>query len=180
LGYVEKTAESIAGSIKKNYPESSSVEVLRYALIAFINLIIVLIFVLTIALITGHLLNALTAVIAFPLVRYFSGGLHLRSSMVCNIISSILILFSVYTPLSYWYTGFTLNLLTILFLALYAPSGIKKSKLPKSSYPILKVIAILIVSTNLIFHSPVLSIAFFLQSITTIPAFSNILDRTNW
>jgi accessory gene regulator B len=180
LAYVERMAESIAGSIKKNNPDSSSIAVLRYALIALINLLIIVFVVLTIALSTNHFSNAVVAIIAFPLVRYFSGGLHLRSSMICNIISAILILFSIYTPLNYWYNGFILNLLTILFLALYAPSGIKKSKLPKSSYPILKVIAVLIVSTNLLFHSPVLSIAFFLQSITTIPAFSNILDRTNW
>jgi accessory gene regulator B len=134
--------------------------------------------VLVISVITGDFVNAIVAVLAFPALRYFSGGFHLNSAAACNIISATLVMIAIYTPVNYWYTGIILNLLSMIILFVYAPSGIKKSKLPKSSYPFLKVIAVAIVSTNLLFQSPVLSIVFFLQAITTLPAFKYLMDRT--
>jgi accessory gene regulator B len=180
MGFVDTLASRIAESIQKNNPNSSSIAVLKYALIALLNLTIIMSSVLIIAAITGRVVDAVVAVLAFPLLRYFSGGLHLRSSTICNIISAILVLVSIYMPINYWYNGLILNLLTILILALYAPSEIRKSKMPKEQFPILKFIAIFVVSTNLFFHSPVLSIVFFAQSVTTIPFFVNILGRTKW
>ncbi len=177
---VEQLAEKLAISINKKNPNSSSIIVLRYALVSLINLIIIMGFIIIVGLVSGRIVEAVVAVVAFPALRYFSGGLHLRSSMICNIISAIFMLISIYAPLHYWYTGFIINLISFSILFLYAPSGVQKSKISKSQYPMLKLVALLIVSSNLIFHSPVLSIAFFAQSITTIPKFADILDRTNW
>lgn len=177
---VDKFSDYLASSIKRNNPDSSSIVVLRYALNALINLIIIMFVVLVIASLTGAFFKASVAVIAFPLVRYFSGGLHLKSSTICNVISASLVLLSIYTPLEYWYNGFILNLLAIMLLLLFAPSGIKRSKLPKSSYPILKGVSVAIVSTNLLFHSPVLSIVFLLQALTTVPVFARLMERLNW
>jgi accessory gene regulator B len=177
---MDNIARKIAISIQKNNPKSSSLAVLEYALISLINLILIMGSVLFIALITGRFVDAIVAVLAFPLLRYFSGGLHLKSANICNVISAALILISIYISITYWYTGIILNIIAMILLLLYAPSDIKKSKMKKNQYPLLKIIAILIVASNLLFQSPILSFVFFLQSITTIPVFIHILDRTDW
>ncbi|QGQ96764.1 hypothetical protein EHS13_18710 [Paenibacillus psychroresistens] len=177
---VYRLADNIAQSIRRNDPESSSIEVLRFALIALINAVIVIGSMLVVGALTGHFLDTLIASFAFPVLRYFSGGMHLRSSALCNVISVVIIAICVYTPMEYWYNGLVLNALSIGFLAIYAPSGIKQSKMKKENYFILKCIAILIVSTDFIFHSSVLSIALFAQSVTTVPIFEKWLDRINW
>jgi accessory gene regulator B len=176
---VENVAESIAYWINHKNPESSSIAVLRYALIALINQAIIVCIVLIITLITGDLLKGLLGITVMPILRHYSGGMHFKSNQICNIVTAIIILLSIYFPISYWYNGFILNIISLVILMIYAPSGIKKSKLPKSKYPRLKWISILIVGSNLLFNSPMIAILFFIQSLTTITGFQAILDRRN-
>jgi accessory gene regulator B len=173
---IETIANRIAVSINNNHPESSSVAVLKYALIAVINLIVTMSIVFIIAAITGDVIPAIVAIVAFPVLRYVSGGLHLSSSNMCNILTASFMLIAIYTPNNFWYNGFILNILTIIVLFLCAPSGIKRSKLDKKYYPILKFIAILLVSTNFLLQSHVLSIVFFIQSLTTTKLFQICIE----
>lgn len=166
-------AEYLANLIRKSNPEASSFAVLRYALITVLNSLLIILVVILIGAVTGHLLASILAVLAFPTLRYFSGGLHLKSSTICNIISVIIILICVYTPMPYWYNGIVLNIISIVFLMLFSPSGIKQSKIKPQYYKYLKLIALCIVSANFYFQLPVLSLAFFAQSITTMPVLRN-------
>jgi accessory gene regulator B len=176
---IEKTAEAIASWVRKNNPNSSSVAVLKFGVIAVINLSIVVCLVLVVAAFTGNLLDSIVASLLFPILRQFSGGMHFRSTTICNIVTAIFILIAIYTPISYWYNGFILNAFAIMLLGVFAPSGIKKSKMPKSKYPQLKLIAILIASSDFLFQSPVLALVFFIQSLTVTPIFQWMLDRRN-
>jgi accessory gene regulator B len=180
IDIITKLSEYLADSIRNSNPQASSFIVLRYALITILNALLIISIVVFIGIMTGKLLLSIVAVFAFPVLRYFSGGMHLKSSTICNIISTVIILICVYTPISYWYTGVVLNILSIVCLLLFAPSGIKQSKMKKENYKYLKLIALFIVSLNFFFQLPVLSMAFFAQSITTMPVFEKWLDRLNW
>lgn len=173
---VERLAETLAKSIFNNYPNSSStIPVLRYALIAVINQLITISLVLIISALTGDILSGLTVIIAFPILRYVSGGLHLQSSNLCNILTATFMLLAIYMRIDYWYNGLVLNIVSIVILAINAPSGIKRSKLDKKYYPVLKVIAISVVSMNFIFQSHVLAVIFLIQSLTTTKLFQMVV-----
>ncbi|MDD9266016.1 accessory gene regulator B family protein [Paenibacillus sp. GCM10023248] len=172
---VEKTANYIAQSINK-YDSSRSVTVMAYILKPFLNVLVTIAYVLIIAALTSHFLDALSCVWAFPLLRHISGGMHFKSNTVCNIISSLFILTSVYSPVIYWNTGFIINIIAIMILLIWAPNGVSGTMDPKN-YPLLKGAAILIVSTNFLFQSHILSVAFLIQAITTIPISQKVIHK---
>ncbi|MFX3633010.1 MAG: accessory gene regulator B family protein [Candidatus Pristimantibacillus sp.] len=174
---VELLSEKIAIAIKSADPDASSIAVLKYSLINLINLWIFMAVVLIISLFTGDVTRALVAIIAFPLLRYFSGGLHFKSMNVCNVISSILVLICVYCSISFWYTGLVINVLALIILLITAPSNMGRNTLDKKYYPLLKLIVGIIVSSNFLFNSEVLSLVFFIQALTTIPTMQKLLDK---
>lgn len=176
LNAVERFSEELALSIHSHAKNSSSVAVLKFALINMINLLIVMVMVLIICIITGDLVSGLIAFFAFPILRYFSGGLHFKSAYVCNVVSALMILSAVYIPVSFRSVGIWMSAASIILLLIYAPSGVKRSRLDPKYYPVLKVIAVLIVGTSLILQSALLAKIFFLQSLTLIRALQRALD----
>lgn len=177
MDLVEQSATKVAQYINRNVDNASSVAVLKMSLITVINFFIVAFGVIIVCLFTGRLAEGVIALICAPLLRYFSGGIHMKSAQLCNLISLIIILVAAHLSISYAYTGLGLTIAAMLILLLYAPQGILNlSRLKAQYYPILKLIAIIIVATNLLFQSPVLAIAFFLQSITIIPLAQKLVD----
>ncbi|MBU7319041.1 accessory gene regulator B family protein [Paenibacillus oleatilyticus] len=176
---IENIAESLAIKINKNYPESSSVAVLKFGLIGLLNLLFSVIIVLLIGGLTDHFSVAVLAVLGFPLLRYYSGGIHFSSANLCSLVTSFFMLISMYYNVEYWYNGLILNVISIILLLLYAPAGIKKSNIKKEHYPRLKFISALIVLSNLFFQSEVLTTAFFIQSITTTPVVQGLVRKIN-
>lgn len=179
MNRVEHLATYLAESIQRNNPQSSSVPVLRFALISAINTMITILIVLMVTSITGHFLSGIMAVIAFPLLRYVSGGLHLKSPNLCNVVTASFMLLAIYIPADYWYTGIGLNVLAFTILLINAPSGMKRNTMSPQYYPLLKVIALVIVSSNFVIQSPVLSLVFFIQSLTTSSLSQKLIDRIN-
>lgn len=174
---VDALSERIAIAINAAAPNASSVAVLKYSLINLINLAIFMVIVLVISLLTGHFGDALIAIIAFPLLRYFSGGLHFKSSQLCNVISSLLVLFCVYLSIDFWYTGLVINSIALLILIATAPANVPRSNLSKKQQPLLKLACAIIVSSNYLFQSDVLSLVFIVQALTTLPGLQKLLDK---
>ncbi|MEC0248882.1 accessory gene regulator B family protein [Paenibacillus chitinolyticus] len=173
MDVVDKIAIHFAETIHKNAKESSSVAVLKYAIAAVLNFLVFFLIVTFICSVTGHFIDGLIASLAFPALRYFSGGFHLKSATACNVISAALVLLAVLTPIGWnWW----IVLLAATILAFTAPNNVKRSKLPAKYYPVLKIIAVGIVLSNFIFHSDVLAKVFLLQSLTTLGVFQKILD----
>ncbi|WP_430039569.1 accessory gene regulator B family protein [Paenibacillus ehimensis] len=175
---VESVAERVAIYIS-DQPGSSSVAVLKYGLVTLINFILTILIVLSITTITGDLISGLIAIIGFPILRYVTGGLHLKSAILCNLVTSFFMLLSVYLYIDYWYNGFILTLISMLILFIFAPSGIKRSNLGRQYYPLLKISAVLIVGTNLLFQSHVLALVFFIQALTTASFSINFVKKLN-
>lgn len=177
MGRVEASAAKMAEYINRNVENASSVAVLQMSLITIINFFIVTFVVLFICIFTGQFTAGIIAVLSTPFLRYFCGGIHMKSAQLCNVISIILILIAVHLPIQYTYAGLSLTILAIIILLLYAPQGIRNvSRLEAKYYPILKLISVLIVASNFYFQSPLLAAVFFMQCLTILPLAQKLVD----
>lgn len=174
----EFLANRISVYIHNNVKDASSIAVLKYALQNLFNAIFVNIITLTICALTGHFIDGLIAVTGFPILKYFSGGIHLKSSSSCIAFSSVLMFIAVYIPIDFWYTGLLFfTFASIAILLLRAPAGIHGiSKIKEEHYYILRIIAVLIVSVNFFLQWPVLSWVFFLQSLLCLNSAQRFVD----
>lgn len=172
MNILDKTATYLAKSIRNNHKESASEEVLFYSLIILLNTMSIVFIVSMVGLITGHFHESITALFMYALLRYFSGGVHLNSSITCIIVSSILLISIAHIPLPYWYTGFVLNLISLVIILRLAPKGLENvSRITPKYYPVLKLISAAIICSNFLFHSDVLSLVFITQAVSlTTPA----------
>jgi accessory gene regulator B len=167
MNILDKSAIHIAKSIRRNNPNAASEEVLKYPLIVILNTLSVIIIVLLISLVTSHIPEALAVLFFYPVLKYFSGGFHLKTSLTCIMYSSIVTLIIAHISFEYQKAGFIMNIISILILIIYAPTGKDKtSGLDPKYYPVLKIIAILLVASNFLMQSSLLSLTFFLQTLT--------------
>ncbi len=172
MNILDNTASYLAKSIRNNHKDSASEEVLFYSLVIVLNTISIIFIVSMVGLITGNFLESITALLIYALLRYFSGGVHLNSSITCIIVSSFLLISIAHIPVTYWYTGFLLDLISLVIILRLAPQGLENvSRIAPKYYPVLKLISVAIICSNFLFHSDVLSLIFITQAVSlTTPA----------
>jgi accessory gene regulator B len=166
---IENVADRLAVVIKKSNPEkTASVAVLKYGLIIFLNFMTTVGLALIIGLIIGNIGEVAIALIAFLILRTFSGGVHFNTALQCTIVSSLVIVTTTLPNLSP--IGILIaNIISCILILVYAPSRLEKqSNFPKKYYPALKLLSLLIVSANFLVQSEVLSLVFLVQSISLI------------
>lgn len=166
---INAVATRLATQIKKSVPEHpSSVEVLKYSIAFLLNAVLTTLLTLVIASALGKFAESAVALAGFALLRQFSGGIHLKSGLLCIIISTTgaltLAFVQLDKPLLY-----VLTILSLLLALWFAPSRIERqTRIPHHYYPLLKYISMLIIASNLVFHSSVLAASFFVQCLTLI------------
>lgn len=166
---VEVIALRIARALKRIEPEkTASIDVMKFALEAIINAFITLVFIAIIGLITGKPGETLLGFGAFALLRFFSGGLHLKSAMHCSIISAILISTAPHIPLTSNFI-IIIQLVTLVLILIFSPSNIEgHARIPQKYFFILKIVSAIIVSLNLLLMSSTLCVVFAIQALTLI------------
>lgn len=178
MNIIDRSALQLAKAIRRNDPNAASEAVLNYALVIVLNTICTIAIVLIVNLLTGYLIEGIITMFAFALLRSFSGGLHLKSSLFCTLFSAASLILISHIEIGYMYIGLILDLISIAILLVYAPKGFEnRSRLDPKYYPFLKVASILIVAANFYIHSPLLSLAFFTQALTTTRAAYFILSK---
>lgn len=167
---VDNIALSIAQRIKNTVPNHpSSVNVLKYALIVILNAVFGVVLSLLTSLFTGKTSEVILIIIAFALLRQLSGGYHIKSSDGCVIFSVMLFTTLSLFPTLDWVYIVIINSISALLALAYAPSKIdRQSKIPKRYYPYLKIASVLLISTNFLFLSSTISLAFLAQCISLI------------
>jgi accessory gene regulator B len=151
-----------------NYEKTASLEVLKFGLLLFINFISIVFISLSIGLITGKLTETLVTLVAFALLRACTGGYHLKSSILCIFYSSALMSIIPHVPMNLL-AVYVLIIISILLILIFAPFGMEnQSNIPKRFYPLLKIIGVLLVATNLFILSSTLAVCFFVQSVMLI------------
>lgn len=175
MGIIERIATYLAISIRQNDPNAKSEAVLKFALIIAINTFITVFLVLFIGFVTQHLIDSIVVLFSFMFLRYFSGGAHLNSSMSCTIASAVILTLLTLIQVDYYYIGITLNILALVIVFIKAPSGIEKVRKVSSKHiSMLKYVSLLIVFSNFLIKSPLLSTVFFIQAVTLF----SIVDKT--
>jgi accessory gene regulator B len=164
---IDSMAEKIALSIKKtNEENTASVAVMKFALIIFINTFSTIFFAMLIGLLTSKPLETVLALFAYALLRIFSGGYHFKSSAQCILVSAVTISVIPHVPLNSIWSSYLL-ISSFIIVSIFAPSNIKDvTRIPEKYYFVFKIISIIIVSSNFFINSYILTLAFFLQSIT--------------
>ncbi|MGO4375415.1 accessory gene regulator B family protein, partial [Paenibacillus sp. MCAF20] len=123
---------------------------------------------LLIGVFTGRVFEVAIVLIGFALLRQASGGLHLKSGLKCVAVSTAGATILSFVELSQVYMLASTGIAVTLAL-IFAPTNIEKqSRIPHKYYPALKLLAVLMVSSNFLIQSDVLAAAFLAQGITLI------------
>jgi accessory gene regulator B len=166
MNFIDRSALAIARTIRKNYSEAGSEYALKYSMSLIINTTIAVTITLIIAAFTNHLREALLVLLFYALLRSFSGGLHLSSSLSCCITTIVVMTSLTHISISYWPYGLILDCISIVILSIKAPDGLEKvSRIDPKYFPLLKIISIFIVGSNFYFQYYLMSTAFFIQSL---------------
>ncbi|MFD1772346.1 accessory gene regulator ArgB-like protein [Paenibacillus rhizophilus] len=159
----------VAFAIKQANPEgTSSIEVMQYSLSILFNTACIIISSLVIGWLTGQWKGTILTLFSIALLRFVSGGVHLKSAKACNIAS--ILTCTIIPHLSSFLDNYILliNGVSLVIMAISAPKPDKNAQLPIKWFPFMKVIAMLLVLSNFFIGSSVIGLAFFVQSLTVI------------
>ncbi|WP_158602275.1 accessory gene regulator B family protein [Cohnella endophytica] len=164
---IENMALKLAIKIKNLEPnQTASVEVMKFSIEALLNNLITLVLVLVLAICTDSVFLALMGLIAFSVLRFFSGGYHFKNSITCSIVSTIIIFVSTQIELSHNYFVL-LSVISLIIVLIYAPANIANhARIDSKYFPLLKIVATIIVLSSVIIVSSTVTLAVFFQSLT--------------
>lgn len=166
---IDALSEKIAVKLKQyNEEETASVEVMKFGLAIVLSGLFTSLLCLTIGFFTGHFLDTIVTLLAFAFLRFFSGGFHFQSSIACTAATCVIVGAIPLVPVS-GQMNLILTLASLALVALFAPSNISgATRMPEKYYPLLKIISIVIVASNLLLHNDLLALTFFVQSLLLI------------
>ncbi|MFD2877475.1 accessory gene regulator B family protein [Paenibacillus rhizoplanae] len=98
---------------------------------------------------------------SFALLRQVSGGAHLRSGIACVLFTVSMFTVLSFVELSSFYV-MLLNAASLLVVLWLAPIGIERqTRISKRHWPKLRIVALLLVASNIVVGSPVIAASFF-------------------
>jgi len=154
-------------------------EVLTFAIFIVLNAVFVTLTVLVVSALTGHFREAALALASYVILRFFSGGMHLPTSNLCNFVSTGVFLLLVHLPVPFWNAGFLLNALALVLVLAYAPTkDIMHLNRLGPKYTIhFKITSIVLVLLNFWIQSPIISMAYFVQAVSLTPPAYKAVER---
>ncbi|NEN86530.1 accessory gene regulator B family protein [Paenibacillus elgii] len=167
---IRRPSRAIATWLKNANPEeTASIEVMEYALSILINISLIIIISLGIGHSMGKYGETALALFSFILLRFFSGGVHIRSSFGCMAITIVLCSTIPRLPVLNKAEMLIFTLLCVCLLLLFAPQVHSEAGFKPELKRLFKIISLCIVSSNLIFWSSIISVSFLIQCLTLIP-----------
>lgn len=165
---IERFSEKLAIVIKTADPEeTNSIAVMKYQLSIFIHLLLVFTTCFIAGGLTGEIHKTVIAFISFVMIRFFSGGRHLKTLEGCLGVSTILI--SIIPHIAVHASLINpINIINALTMLLCAPLLNGRETVTKKAVPYLKVISIILVCSNVYFQSDIFALAFLSQSLLLI------------
>ncbi|QGQ94968.1 hypothetical protein EHS13_08775 [Paenibacillus psychroresistens] len=166
---IENISLRLATIIKNaNEENTASIDVMKYGLLILINGIIISVLSILLGFLFGKPTETLITMISFVMLRMVSGGYHFKTANQCIIISIILMITLPFIPINDKIEG-VLIIVSFVIVLIKAPSSIEKqSRIPKQYYPLLKLIAALLIVTCYFIGSDTITKAFFIQSLLLI------------
>ncbi|AZN40108.1 accessory gene regulator B family protein [Paenibacillus albus] len=162
---LHRAAAALHTRIKDSGAEAPSVPVIVYALEIVFNTVAIALLVLLAGLVTGELLRTAELLVLFALVRFISGGYHLPSNAYCILVSTLVLAalphFNLSDPIMFGLTGASL-----LMMLIFAPANYDTyARISPKYFPLMKLLASLIVAANLLLQSDMLALAFAVQAV---------------
>ncbi|KAF6614361.1 accessory gene regulator B family protein [Paenibacillus sp. EKM102P] len=166
---LDTIALNIATHIKTVVPDHpSSIDVLKHGISVAINTVSIILLTIGISFFTDRMQEALLAMVSFSMLRQIVGGIHLKSNIVCIVVSTVLLTALSFASFNYNWVVIT-SIISIVLILVYAPSRVEgKTRISKQHYPLLKFMGVAIVALNLWLAFPVVAASFFVQSLTLI------------
>ncbi len=147
---IGKISNEIAGYLKKQEPENTpSIAVMAYSLYIILHATITTFFIIFVALFLDSFTVTAYTLLYFIILRFFAGGYHLHSSLLCTVLSVLLICAAplIHIPLEWLPYLIGVNL---LFIIIYAPRNIKGyARIPEKYYSYMKLVSLAVVASNL-------------------------------
>jgi accessory gene regulator B len=167
--WIENLSNKIASKIKLANPDQTTdIEVMSFSLSFLINNILILVLLLLFGTVTDNIHHIIIAMVSFALLRIVTGGYHIKSSSLCVIVSTTILILISYATLNHPLL-IGLNIISLILVAWFAPSKVEnQTNIKKKYFPILKIIGTLIVLSNFYSLSGVMACAFFAQSLLLI------------
>lgn len=162
-------ADKIAIKIKRTAPDHpASIAVLRYSIALLLNAALIISITLLLSALTGRTKEVIILLVSFAVLRQVSGGIHLNSGMKCVLSTTALFTLLSLIELSFP-LAMTINGIAAILCLIFSPSRIQQqTRIPVKYYPLLKLASVLIVCSNFLIMSPILSLSFFAQSMLLI------------
>lgn len=167
---LESLSRHIAKKIKEYDPEGpGSIAVLEYGIGIKMNLYFGILLTVIFGMLFSDLLHSVLALLSFMTIRKYSGGVHLPitiCAIVTGLAASLIPLFNLSSS-----AILVTNIVSVSVMVIFSPNNYEDESHVEFG-PWSKFISVIIVSTNFLFESSILAIAFLAQSILVVPIYS--------
>lgn len=166
---IDTLSHRIAVRIKESNPEeTSSVEVMTYALQGIFQNVVTVGSALLIGLCFGHFLDTFLAATCFMGLRLVSGGFHFKSAFACFVFSA-----SVFAVIPFIEVDKSvivlINVISLFLAAIFSPSNIKEHiRVEEKYFPLFKLVSVILVAANFFILSSIVAFAFLAQTLSLI------------
>lgn len=143
-----------------NGVQAPSVDVIVYALNIVYNTLSIIGLTALIGLLTGEFVRTLIVLITFAVIRFLTGGYHLKSGTFCIVVSTIVMSILPHLYLDQLWTLIVTTVALVLVL-IFAPANYDKyARISEKYYPHLKLLAAAVVASNYFFVYDAIAISF--------------------
>lgn len=166
---IEKLSYWIARSIKRMNPEeTASIDVMRFSITIFLNLLVTIGFISLVSIILGTFQEVMICMLAFMTFRFFTGGIHLKTAELCIIVSGLLIIFTPF--IGHYVRTEILTYINLILTFIFAPSNLDQTiRVDKSLHIVYKIIATCLCIVAIMLNNHLITVAMFVQCLLFIP-----------
>ncbi|MWV44898.1 hypothetical protein GRF59_14850 [Paenibacillus sp. HJL G12] len=167
---INDISDKLSVYLKKRYPnELPSVSIVRYSIKFLISNITPILVLIVSSMLLRIFPEVMIALLGFSILRMFSGGYHIKSAEVCIVVSVVLVYTIVMVSPLIQNIKTIIDIASLVLVVIFAPSNIKKqTRIKEENFIYLKIVSLMIIAGNFIVHSNILTLAFFLQSLSLI------------
>ncbi|QMV43210.1 accessory gene regulator ArgB-like protein [Cohnella cholangitidis] len=167
---IDTITERLSGYIDRhNDRKHISKDVMKFALYSMMTSSSTVILCLCVGFLDGRFKETCIAMLAMASLRVLAGGYHLKSPLLCILLSTLAVAIVPFVPINNLFI-YICTAVSALLVWKYAPADSRgNTRLSDKALNFMKYSALLIVLSNLLFESPILSVAWFIVSLTLIP-----------
>ncbi|OZB98077.1 accessory gene regulator ArgB-like protein [Paenibacillus sp. XY044] len=167
---IDLFSDKLSSYLKNKYPEElPALSIVRYSIKFLISNVLPIIIIILSSILFQMTKEVVIGLLGFCILRMFSGGYHVKSAELCILTSVTVIYLIAIVGQQINSYMIVLDLISIILVGIYAPSNIKKqTRIKEENYRYLKLMSLIIVTSNIFIQSNILSVAFLIQSITLI------------